>query len=121
VLREGNSDRRAARSVKNYARKHPHRMGAWSADSKTNVATMGANDFRSTEKSVTLPADDTLRIEHVATDGERDRAAPVAAGAGRRGRRRLGHAVPQPAPFLAAQIARPRPRTCSSRCTSRPP
>ena len=60
VLREGNSDRRAPASVKNYASKHPHRMGAWSADSKTNVATMGKDDFRSNEKSVVLPADDVL-------------------------------------------------------------
>ncbi|CCH73052.1 Isocitrate dehydrogenase (NADP) [Nostocoides australiense Ben110] len=69
VLREGNSDRRAPASVKNYARNHPHSMGAWSADSKTTVATMGVNDFRSNEKSVVLPADDVLTIKHVATDG----------------------------------------------------
>lgn len=69
VLREGNSDRRAPLSVKNYAKTHPHRMGAWSADSKTNVATMGEHDFRSNEKSVVIPADDTLTIKHVATDG----------------------------------------------------
>ncbi|MFZ5846814.1 MAG: NADP-dependent isocitrate dehydrogenase [Actinomycetota bacterium] len=69
VLREGNSDRRAPASVKNYAKAHPHRMGAWSADSKTNVATMGHDDFYSNEKSVVLEADDTLRIEHVAADG----------------------------------------------------
>src|SRR5687768_542976 len=69
VLREGNSDRRAPASVKNYARKHPHRMGAWSSDSKTNVATMGKDDFRSNEKSVVLDSDDTLRIEHVSADG----------------------------------------------------
>ncbi|GAB6903440.1 NADP-dependent isocitrate dehydrogenase [Kineosporia succinea] len=69
VLREGNSDRRAPLSVKNYARKHPHRMGAWSGDSKTNVATMGAGDFRTSEKSTVIEADTTLRIEHVATDG----------------------------------------------------
>ena len=69
VLREGNSDRRAPASVKNYAKAHPHRMGAWSADSKTNVATMGKDDFFSNEKSVVLEADDTLRIEHVAADG----------------------------------------------------
>ncbi|TQN45312.1 isocitrate dehydrogenase [Humibacillus xanthopallidus] len=69
VLREGNSDRRAPASVKNYARKHPHSMGAWSSDSKTNVATMGADDFRHNEKSVVLAADDTLRVEHVAADG----------------------------------------------------
>ena len=69
MLREGNSDRRAPASVKNYAKAHPHRMGAWSPDSKTNVATMGKDDFRSNEKSVVLEADDTLRIEHVAADG----------------------------------------------------
>jgi isocitrate dehydrogenase len=69
VLREGNSDRRAPASVKNYARKHPHRMGAWSPESKTNVATMGQHDFFSNEASVVLEADDTLRIQHVAADG----------------------------------------------------
>ncbi|WP_125773814.1 NADP-dependent isocitrate dehydrogenase [Antribacter gilvus] len=69
VLREGNSDRRAPASVKAYARKHPHSMGDWSADSKTRVATMGQDDFRSNEQSVVIPADDTLRIEHVAADG----------------------------------------------------
>ncbi|TSD68400.1 NADP-dependent isocitrate dehydrogenase [Aeromicrobium piscarium] len=69
VLREGNSDRRAPASVKNYARKNPHRMGAWSADSKTNVATMGEHDFKANEQSVTLPADDALRIVHEAADG----------------------------------------------------
>ena len=69
VLREGNSDRRAPASVKNYAKTHPHRMGAWSADSETNVATMGENDFRSTEKSATVTAAGKLRIEHVAADG----------------------------------------------------
>lgn len=69
VLREGNSDRRAPASVKNYAKAHPHRMGAWSAESKTNVATMGKDDFRSNEKSVVVPAEDTLTIKHVAADG----------------------------------------------------
>jgi isocitrate dehydrogenase len=63
VLREGNSDRRAPASVKAFARKHPHSMGAWSRDSKTHVATMSDGDFRSTEKSVTLDRDDELRIE----------------------------------------------------------
>ena len=53
VLREGNSDRRAPASVKAFARKHPHSMGAWSKDSRTHVATMGADDFRSTEQSTT--------------------------------------------------------------------
>ena len=69
VLREGNSDRRAPESVKNYARKNPHRMGAWSSDSKTAVATMQADDFRHNEQSVVLPAADTLRIVHRAADG----------------------------------------------------
>ncbi|CAN5195810.1 NADP-dependent isocitrate dehydrogenase [soil metagenome] len=69
VLREGNSDRRAPASVKNYAKAHPHSMGAWSPDSKTNVATMSADDFRSSEKSIVLDADDVLSIELVAEDG----------------------------------------------------
>ncbi|HSD78191.1 MAG TPA: NADP-dependent isocitrate dehydrogenase [Solirubrobacteraceae bacterium] len=69
VLREGNSDRRAPASVKAYARRHPHSMGAWSRDSRTHVATMGEGDFRSTERSVTLDHDDELRIEHVGQDG----------------------------------------------------
>ena len=69
VLREGNSDRRAPASVKSYAQKHPHRMGAWSADSKTSVATMGVRDFRDNEKSVVIEADDTLKIELVGDDG----------------------------------------------------
>ncbi|MGN0065736.1 MAG: NADP-dependent isocitrate dehydrogenase [Nocardioides sp.] len=70
VLREGNSDRRAPASVKNYAKAHPHRMGAWSSDSQTNVATMGAHDFKSNEKSVTLAADDVLDIVLTTETGE---------------------------------------------------
>ncbi len=69
VLREGNSDRRAPKAVKDYARKHPHKMGAWAADSKTRVATMGRDDFFSNEKSVTVPAATTLKIDFVPTDG----------------------------------------------------
>ncbi|GHA93694.1 isocitrate dehydrogenase, NADP-dependent [Streptomyces tendae] len=69
VLREGNSDRRAPASVKNYAKTHPHRMGAWTGESRTNVATMGENDFRSTEKSTVIAEDGTLRIELVGDDG----------------------------------------------------
>lgn len=69
VLREGNSDRRAPAAVKNYARSHPHSMGAWSSDSRTAVATMGRDDFRSNEQSVVLAGDDTLTIRHVAADG----------------------------------------------------
>ncbi len=69
VLREGNSDRRAPASVKNYAKAHPHRMGAWSSESKTNVATMGENDFRSTEKSAVITEAGALRIELTGDDG----------------------------------------------------
>ncbi|GAA4358226.1 NADP-dependent isocitrate dehydrogenase [Microbacterium rhizosphaerae] len=69
VLREGNSDRRAPLSVKNYARKHPHRNKAFAAGSRTRVATMGHDDFRSNEKSVVIPSDDVLTIQHVAQDG----------------------------------------------------
>ncbi len=73
VLREGNSDRRAPKAVKDYARKHPHKMAPWTKDSKTRVATMGADDFRSNEKSVTLPAATTARIEFTPAAG----GAPV--------------------------------------------
>ena len=69
VLREGNSDRRAPKSVKNYAKKHPHKMGAWSRDSQTAVATMQVGDFFHNEKSVTLPKADKVRIELVTTQG----------------------------------------------------
>src|SRR5215218_5842975 len=69
VLREGNSDRRAPASVKNFAKAHPHSMGAWSSDSRTNVATMGADDFRSNEKSVVIESDSTISIQLVADDG----------------------------------------------------
>jgi len=69
VLREGNSDRRAPKAVKEYARKNPHRMGAWAADSKTHVTTMGAGDFFHNEKSVTVAKACTARIEHVGADG----------------------------------------------------
>ncbi|WP_026239321.1 NADP-dependent isocitrate dehydrogenase [Parafrankia discariae] len=83
VLREGNSDRRAPASVKSYAKAHPHRMGAWSAESKTNVATMGADDFRSTEKSTVIATDGSLRIELVGDDGTTTvlrESVPVLAG-----------------------------------------
>jgi isocitrate dehydrogenase len=69
VLREGNSDRRAPASVKNYVKKHPHSMGAWSPDTQSHVATMSEGDFRHSETSVTLDAPTTLRIEHVGADG----------------------------------------------------
>ncbi|MEV6782820.1 NADP-dependent isocitrate dehydrogenase [Streptomyces sp. NPDC051098] len=83
VLREGNSDRRAPASVKNYAKAHPHRMGAWTPESKTNVAHMTADDFRSTEKSVVVPEDGSLRIELSGDDGSTTvlrESVPVLAG-----------------------------------------
>ncbi|MGP3924175.1 NADP-dependent isocitrate dehydrogenase [Streptomyces sp. 8N616] len=83
VLREGNSDRRAPASVKNYAKAHPHRMGAWTSDSKTNVATMGADDFRSTEKSAVIAEAGSLRIELAGDDGSTTvlrESVPVLAG-----------------------------------------
>lgn len=69
VLREGNSDRRAPKAVKNYAKMHPHSMGEWSKDSKSHVATMSAGDFRHNEKSVTFVSPTSLKIQHVAEDG----------------------------------------------------
>ncbi len=69
VLREGNSDRRAPKAVKEYARKNPHSMGAWSADSKTSVGTMAKNDFYSNEKSITVPAATAVKIEFISNDG----------------------------------------------------
>ncbi|WP_457967510.1 NADP-dependent isocitrate dehydrogenase [Pseudomonas sp. R4-84] len=69
VLREGNSDRRAPLSVKNYARKHPHKMGAWAADSKSHVAHMSAGDFYGSEKAALIDAAGTVKIELIAKDG----------------------------------------------------
>lgn len=69
VLREGNSDRRAPKAVKNYARKNPHRMGAWSSDSKTHVSTMSSGDFRNNEKSVTLTKEGEVSIVHTDVHG----------------------------------------------------
>lgn len=106
VLREGNSDRRAPASVKNFARSHPHSMGAWSPDSKTNVATMSADDFRANEKSVVMTEDDNLTIRFIGTDGttsELKAAFPVLAGEVIDGTVMRAAALDE---FLAAQIAR---------------
>jgi isocitrate dehydrogenase len=106
VLREGNSDRRAPASVKNYAKAHPHRMGAWTADSKTNVATMGADDFRSTEKSAVVSEDSTLRIELAGEDGTTTvlrESVPVLAGEVVDASVMRVEALRE---FLAAQVAR---------------
>ena len=69
VLREGNSDRRAPKAVKNYAKKHPHRMGAWTADSKSHVASMANSDFYGSETSVTIPAASEFKIQFVGANG----------------------------------------------------
>ena len=69
VLREGNSDRRAPKAVKNYAKKHPHSMGAWSKNSKTHVATMNAGDFAHNEKSITLKDATSITIQHLDNNG----------------------------------------------------
>lgn len=106
VLREGNSDRRAPASVKNYAKTHPHRMGAWTPESRTNVATMGENDFRSTEKSAVIAEDGALRIEHVAADGTTTvlrESVPVLAGEVVDASVMRAAALRE---FLAAQVAR---------------
>ncbi|WP_406471300.1 NADP-dependent isocitrate dehydrogenase [Streptomyces sp. NBC_01615] len=106
VLREGNSDRRAPASVKNYAKTHPHRMGKWSSESKTNVATMGVDDFRSTEKSAVIAEAGSLRIELTGDDGSTTvlrESVPVLAG------EVVDASVMHVAPlreFLTAQIAR---------------
>ncbi|KQT94176.1 isocitrate dehydrogenase [Marmoricola sp. Leaf446] len=82
VLREGNSDRRAPESVKSYARKNPHSMGAWTADSKTNVATMSGDDFRHNEQSVVIDEAGSLRVELVTDGGTQvlKESIPVEAG-----------------------------------------
>ncbi len=107
VLREGNSDRRAPESVKNYARRHPHSMGAWSPDSQTDVATMDADDFRHNEKSVVLGTDDDLRIELVPADGGEvvllKESVPVLAGEVVDGTVMRAEALQR---FLRAQVAR---------------
>lgn len=106
VLREGNSDRRAPLSVKNYARQNPHSMGAWSADSKTNVATMGKDDFRSNEKSVVIESEGTVAIQLVREDGSvkvLKKAFPVLAGEVIDGTVMRAAALDE---FLAAQVTR---------------
>ncbi|MDX6219386.1 MAG: isocitrate dehydrogenase [Frankiales bacterium] len=104
VLREGNSDRRAPASVKSYARKHPHSMGAWSPDSKSRVATMSDGDFRHSEKSVTLPAADTLRIELVTSDATVVLKEALKVEAGEIVDAAVMHRAPLEA-FLAQQVA----------------
>jgi isocitrate dehydrogenase len=106
VLREGNSDRRAPLSVKNYARQNPHSMGAWTPESKTNVATMGKDDFRSNEESVVIESEGTIAIQLVREDGSvkvLKKAFPVLAGEVIDGTVMRAAALDE---FLRAQVAR---------------
>lgn len=82
VLREGNSDRRAPKAVKNFAKKHPHRMGKWTADSKSHVASMSGNDFYGSEKSITIPSATEFKIQFVGANGTEELKgfAPLEAG-----------------------------------------
>jgi isocitrate dehydrogenase len=106
VLRQGNSDRRAPASVKHYAQTHPHRMGAWTPDSKTNVAHMETDDFRSTERSVVMEQAETLRIELAGDDGSLTVLRPsVPVLAGEVVDASVMHVAALEA-FLATQIAR---------------
>ncbi|WP_105031029.1 NADP-dependent isocitrate dehydrogenase [Arthrobacter ruber] len=106
VLREGNSDRRAPASVKNYARQNPHSMGAWTPESKTNVAHMTSDDFRSNEQSVVIPAGGTVTIQQVGADGSvtvLKESIPVLAGEVVDGTVMRADALNA---FLKAQVAR---------------
>ncbi len=121
VLREGNSDRRAPKAVKEYARKNPHSMGAWSSDSKTSVGTMGHDDFFSNEKSVTVPAATSVSIEFTATDGTKRTLKPKTA-------LKVGEVLDATVlrkaalvAFLEKQIAAAKERGVLFPCTSRPP
>ena len=105
VLRQGNSDRRAAASVKDYARKHPHSMGSWSHDSASHVSTMSDGDFRSTERSTTVQRNGVVRIEHIGRDGTvtvLKEKTPVLAGEVLDGAVMRRRALDE---FLAAQVA----------------
>jgi isocitrate dehydrogenase len=108
VIRQGNSDRRASASVKDYARRHPQSMGEWSPRSRSHVSTMSEGDFRFTERSVTVRSERTVRIEHVAADGE---VTPLKEGIAVRRGEVLDAAVMRRAAldrFLAEQIAEAR-------------
>ena len=117
VLREGNSDRRAPASVKAFARKHPHRMGAWSPDCTSHVSTMAGGDFRSTEQSVTVEAEGAVRIEHVTADGGvtlLKAETPVLAGGCST---RPSCAAKRSTRSSPSRSPRPSARACFSRCT----
>ena len=122
VLREGNSDRRSPLSVKAFARKHPHKLGAWAADSKAHVAHMTGGDFYGSETSVTIaaPTDGALRVRGRRRRG--DGAQEEDGAAGGRDPRHVGDARQGAARVLrGADRGREDSRACCCRCTSRPP
>jgi isocitrate dehydrogenase len=113
VLREGNSDRRAAGAVKQYARNNPHKMGAWSADSKTHVASMSGGDFYGSEIATTVAVATNARIELIGTNGTvtlLKGKTPLQAG-------EIIDASTMSRKALRAFYAEPRSRACCSRCT----
>jgi isocitrate dehydrogenase len=119
VLREGNSDRRAPLSVKNFAKKHPHRLGAWDPATKARVAHDDRGRLLRQRAVGRHGRGGDLRIEHVAADGTvtvLKKGVPTSAG---RDRRRHLHERRRAARLLRRQIETPRPRACCSRCTSR--
>ena len=118
VLRQGNSDRRAPASVKQYARQHPHPMGEWSSDSRSHVSTMSEDDFRATERSHTIEGDGAVRIEHVDADGNVTVLKEPDACSGRRDhRRRRSCAVRRSRSSWPSRWPRPRSAACCSRST----
>ncbi|WP_258933460.1 NADP-dependent isocitrate dehydrogenase [Nesterenkonia pannonica] len=121
VLREGNSDRRAPESIKKYVRANPHRMGQWSSESTTNVATMGEDDFASNEQSVVFEREDAVTIQHVVRRRHCHHAQRGAHGAGLRGPRRHLHVRAPWTHSSPSRSRRPRRRTFSSPPTSRRP
>lgn len=119
VLREGNSDRRAPLAVKNFTKKHPHKLGPWTADNTARVASMSEGDFYGNEKSIVSPADDTLKITLTAQDGTETvlkDSVPVTKG---RSSTRPSCRPRRCAPSTTRRSRRPRPRVCCCRCTSR--
>ena len=122
ILREGNSDRRAAAAVKQYARNNPHKMGAWSKDSKSHVAHMSSGDYFGSEIATTVDKRDQCPYRTGRRRRRRHGAEGEDGARGRRDHRRGGHEPPRRcAPSSPSRSRTPRSRACCSRCTSRRP